>query len=251
MPNRILRDFTDSENIDGLDVNAERFFVRLIMKVDDYGRYYANEQLLKSSLFPLKTDIRITDISRWVTACEQSGLITTYEVANKRYLEIMNFNQQLRIKKSKFPESQSIKNDDQMHSRCIADDTLKRNEVETETNIPNGVDSPKGETVLSDKIDFKRFIEFINNKTGREFKTVNDSVKKKYNARLKEGYTKEDILNAISNAVNNEYHKQNDYQYLTPEFFSRSETIEKYSSKTTQVKSISSPNNTITGPWNC
>jgi len=132
MPNRILRDFTDSDLIDALDVNAERFFVRLIMKVDDYGRYYADERLLKSALFPLKTDIRVTDITRWVTACEKSGIITTYEVANKRYLEIANFNQQLRIKKSKFPENQSINNDTQMHSECISSANVKRNEVETE-----------------------------------------------------------------------------------------------------------------------
>lgn len=133
MPNRILRDFTDSDLIDALDVNAERFFVRLIMKVDDYGRYFADERLLKSALFPLKTDIRVTDITRWVTACEKSGIITTYKVANKRYLEIANFNQQLRIKKSKFPENQLINNDTQMHSECTSSANVKRNEVEIET----------------------------------------------------------------------------------------------------------------------
>lgn len=247
MPNRILRDYTDSFSIDALDVNAERFFIRLIMKVDDYGRFFADERMLKSALFPLKTDIRATDITRWIAACEKSGLITTYDVANKKYLEILNFNQQLRIKKSKFPENQQSKNDSHMHSRCIADDILKRNEVETETK-PKDVSSPEGESV-PDKIDFDKLINFINRKTGRDFKKINDTVKKKYNARLKEGYTKDDILKSITNAVNNDYHKQNDYQYLTPEFFSRAETIDKYSATTKQSESNKQTSNQVYGPW--
>ncbi|MDF2931248.1 MAG: uncharacterized protein K0R36_579 [Chryseobacterium sp.] len=138
MPNRILRDWTDSFLIDDLDVNAERFFVRLIMKVDDYGRFYSDTRLLKSNLFPLKTDIRETDIARWLTACEKSGLITVYTIANKSYLQIKNFKQQLRQKTEKYPPPLEITKDDvNMHSRCIADDTLlhTRNEVETETEV--------------------------------------------------------------------------------------------------------------------
>lgn len=138
MPNRILRDWTDSFLIDDLDVNAERFFVRLIMKVDDYGRFYSDTRLLKSNLFPLKTDIRETDIARWLTACEKSGLITVYTIANKSYLQIKNFKQQLRQKTEKYPPPLEITKDDvNMHSGCIADDKLlrTRNEVETETEV--------------------------------------------------------------------------------------------------------------------
>lgn len=135
MPNRILRDWTDSETIDALDVQTERFFIRLIMKVDDYGRYLANVRLLKSQLFPLKSDIRETDISRWLAECKQSGLIALYNVAQKDYLQIVNFRQQLRQKVEKYPPPIEVKNNaTQTHSRRIADDVpeTKRNESETE-----------------------------------------------------------------------------------------------------------------------
>jgi len=100
----MIRDgWLESERIDSLDVHAERFFIRLCLKADDFGRFHANPQLLKSMLFPLKEDIRSTDISRCLTQCEAAGLFRCYEVAGRRYLEIENFGQRLRTMASKFP----------------------------------------------------------------------------------------------------------------------------------------------------
>ena len=81
----------------------------------------------------------------------------------------------------------------------------------------------------TDKIDFEKLLSFLNSKTGRNFKVINERTEKKYYARLKEGYTNTDIANAIINAVNSDYHKGENFTYLTPEFFSRSETLDKYS----------------------
>lgn len=103
MPNRILRDWTDSESVNGLDWPCEVFFTRLIMKVDDFGRFTANPKLLRSLLFPLKDGIRETDISRHLAACEKAGLIVLYKVADKSFLEIRNFKQRTRQEVSKFP----------------------------------------------------------------------------------------------------------------------------------------------------
>ena len=87
-------------------------------------------------------------------------------------------------------------------------------------------------------MDFDNFLKFINLKTGRNFKVINKSVRAKYKARLKEGYTKDDISNAISNAVNTQYHKDNNYKHLTPEFFSRADKIDAHSN-TTETKPTS------------
>lgn len=138
MPNRILRDWTDSFIMDNLDSNEERFFVRLIMKVDDYGCFHADTRLLRANLFPLKTDIRDADISRWITACEKAGLITIYNVAKKEFLQITNFKQALRQKTKKFPlPNECIADDTHTHSNSISIASLKRsrNEVETETRV--------------------------------------------------------------------------------------------------------------------
>ena len=89
-------------------------------------------------------------------------------------------------------------------------------------------DNKDNNIINNNILDFVKLLSFINQKTGRKFKTINDKVKRKYKARLKDGYTKEDILNSIINASNLQYHKDNGCQYLTPEFFSRQDTLDKY-----------------------
>lgn len=132
MPNRVLRDWTESEKIDMIDVYSERFFTRLIMKVDDFGRYSTNLKLLKSTLFPLKSDVRETDITRWLNECEKAGLIALYDVAGKGYVQINDFKQVLRQKKEKYPPPKSEKtclaDDKHMISRCMLE--TKGNESE-------------------------------------------------------------------------------------------------------------------------
>ena len=86
---------------------------------------------------------------------------------------------------------------------------------------------------IVESIDFDQLLSFINSTFGRNFKVVNDKVKKKYKALFKQGYGKEQIKDAILNASKNDYHKQTNYQYCTLEFFSRPETIDKYSSLVT------------------
>jgi len=87
-------------------------------------------------------------------------------------------------------------------------------------------------------IDFGALLLFVNNSFERKFKVVSDKARKQYNARLKEGYTKADITTAINNCKKNQYHMDNNYQYCTIEFFSRAETLEKYSDTTKQQKVI-------------
>ena len=108
MPCRYIREeYLTSERVDLLDVREERFYFRLFLVVDDFGRFEANEKLLKSKVFPLKEDVRATDITRWLTACEKAGLIRLYTASGKRYLSIERFAQtraNCRSTKSKYPE---------------------------------------------------------------------------------------------------------------------------------------------------
>ena len=102
-------------------------------------------------------------------------------------------------------------------------------------------------------INFDKLLSFLNSKTDRNFKIINEAIRKKYYARLKEGYTKQDILDAISNSIKSDYHKGENFKYLTPEFFSRSETLDKYSNvnnkpKENNVKSLIPKGVSYSGP---
>lgn len=144
MSNRILRDWTDSEKINLLTVQAERFFVRLIMKVDDYGRFSSDTRLLKANLFPLLLDqVREADISRWIAECKKAGLIVLYEHTNKRFLQINDFKQRLDRAKAKFPpppDNDSLSIDNELPPETETRNRNKKQETETEKNGV-GIDS--------------------------------------------------------------------------------------------------------------
>jgi len=86
-------------------------------------------------------------------------------------------------------------------------------------------------------IDYQALLDFVNTTFGRSFKVVTDKIKRSYKKLLKDGYKKEDIINAMKNCKENSYHKENNYQYCTLEFFSRAETIDKYADRTIVTES--------------
>ena len=77
-------------------------------------------------------------------------------------------------------------------------------------------------------VDWEKLKDNFNSLTGKGTKVISNKVKGQINARLKEGYTKQDLWNAIVNCFNDPYHKENP-KYLTLEFISRSDKMEKYS----------------------
>lgn len=119
MPNRILREgILTSEPVCSLGWAEEVFYRRLMSVVDDYGRYYSESMLLRAACYPRQLDkVSDADIGKWIRATEEAGLVSVYPATDgKRYLQLLNFKQQVRAKDSKFaaPVSGS-------HSTCVAD----------------------------------------------------------------------------------------------------------------------------------
>lgn len=182
MANRVLRDWTCSETIDQLSELAELFFTRLIMKADDYGRFYGSPKLLKSQLFPLK-DYSLKQIEKIRNEVVESGIVLMYIFEGKEYLEIKDFNQRLRIMKSKFPEP--LTNDGQMTDICTTDDGLKGKENETETEEET---KPK-----KAKIEIPSLDEFFNyvltiEEFAPKFESLKYSIQSKYESWVENGW---------------------------------------------------------------
>lgn len=122
MPNRVLRDWTDSDSIHKLSAHAERFLTRLIMKADDFGRFHASVKLLKAALFPYLIDeVTDADITTWLDECVQAGIVSTYAIDDRCYLEIHKFDQRVRQQKAKFPPPLN-KVDGQLTVNCQSTD---------------------------------------------------------------------------------------------------------------------------------
>jgi hypothetical protein len=104
MPNRILRDWTDSDKIETLSCEAERFFTRLIMKADDFGCYYACPKRLRVQLFPIKEAMTVKIIMESLSECVKARLVRLYESGGSNFIEIVNFHQRMRAMHRRFPE---------------------------------------------------------------------------------------------------------------------------------------------------
>jgi hypothetical protein len=87
-------------------------------------------------------------------------------------------------------------------------------------------------------IDWDALLVQFNQLTKRNHKLVPDKAKRQLLARLKDGYTKQDIWNAIQNCYDDEYHKETNHKYLTLEFISRPDKMERYSVDVVKSKKI-------------
>lgn len=124
MPNRILRDgILTSPRVSKLNWAEEVFYRRLHSIVDDFGRYYADLGLLRAACYPRQLNkVSDSDIEKWLAACAEATLVRVYPALDgERYLEVLDFNQQVRAKKSKF-----LSFDECLLSKCVANDKQKK-----------------------------------------------------------------------------------------------------------------------------
>lgn len=211
MPNRVLRDWTGSDRINGLSVHAERFFTRLIMKVDDYGCFFADTRLLKANLYPLLLDtIREADLLRWLTECQKAGLIVLYERESKKYLQILDFRQRLDRARSKFP----VPTDNEL--REIVTDFPPESESETETKPKhereNGVPPPPPDP---EQVEFDKFLGWIKVNASRVLQMKEQFTKDQF-FELKKEFTAAEVSKVLTDMHNWEpLVKKNRNPYLT------------------------------------
>lgn len=71
------------------------------------------------------------------------------------------------------------------------------------------------------------FISTVNERLNRSFK-LSPKIITAWDQRLKEGYTIENLCTAIENAKADSFHKENGFKYLTAEFFSRQDKLDKW-----------------------
>lgn len=108
LPNRIIKEsICTSEDIAGLSMGAEILFYHLMVKVDDFGVYFGNEQIIKNTCFPLKSsEIKVKQVESWLNELVKAGLLFAYVAEDgKKYVQFTKWakHQQIRAKKSKYP----------------------------------------------------------------------------------------------------------------------------------------------------
>jgi hypothetical protein len=87
-------------------------------------------------------------------------------------------------------------------------------------------DKRKEKNISEDKSSLVDFINFFNETGKRNFK-LNDKLKSSLKARLKD-YSIDKIYEAVKNAHQDNYHKETNFKYLTPEFILRVDKLERF-----------------------
>lgn len=182
MPNRILREgILTSERVNHLSWPAEVFYRRLMSAVDDFGRFWGKPDLLRAALYPLRLDkVGNPDVVKWIGETREAGLVRTYTYAGKEYLQLLDFRQQVRAAKSKFPAPDG---------ECLADATQTLSRCEASAHLDGDGD---GDGIYVERPEFKKqaleVLIFLNEKAGRDYKPVPANIDL-ITARLKEGAT--------------------------------------------------------------
>lgn len=120
MPNRIIKEsICASDTIDKLSWFEEVFFYRLMVNVDDYGRFDARTAILKARLFPLKSSVTEKQIEQAIEKLNESGILISYTVYGKPYLQLPTWekHQTVRNHKSKYPSTDEM-DDEPAESNC-------------------------------------------------------------------------------------------------------------------------------------
>jgi len=85
-------------------------------------------------------------------------------------------------------------------------------------------------TSLNAEEKYRRFVGLFNKISGRDFRGCRKS-KESFKVRIKDGYEFKDFDTAIRNLYADEWHKEQNYVYATPEFILRETKLEMFLNK--------------------
>lgn len=229
MPNRVIREgLIDSERVQQLDEPTQLFFVKLMLKADDYGSYTGNSHLLRAALYPFGTDSVLQDIPLRIERCIAAGLISVYAVGGLKYLYIHKFGQHVRQKKRRFPEPPKNicdPNEKPMNSDCAAIDvhsckqeslsyllpTRAESESETNLNLNPKLEKKKQRQKDRQTLVENRIFDLWCSAMNHPHAKLDRKRRAKIRDRLKDGYTEDQLKTAIAGCRNSPHHMgQND-----------------------------------------
>ena len=138
MPNRIIKDsICRSEDYKALTLFQRDFFVRLIVTVDDYGRYDARTSILKGQMYPLEGTTEAT-IDEALKAMSTLGIVLLYSVEGRQYLQLTSWqkHQTIRAKKSRYPAPDGVEGVENITCIHLQSNACKcvRNPIQSDDN---------------------------------------------------------------------------------------------------------------------
>ncbi|MDR0431180.1 MAG: conserved phage C-terminal domain-containing protein [Tannerellaceae bacterium] len=241
----IKPEFWEDEKIASLPMSCRLFYIGTWNLADDNGVIRANPVILKSKIFPYDENLRVGEVSKWIDSLVKARMLVPISYENESYYVIRTFRSHQKFD-ARYPNNiidkdllEKILKEAQESNDVTTTGTQRVHDVTT-TGTQHGKGKGKGKGIsISEDIcrvspdpsldsgDFSEFIAGFNRIRGSRFQAI-DKVKRQFNARLKEGFTPAQMLQALETAMKDRYHISEGYKYLTPEFFTRSDKIDKF-----------------------
>lgn len=95
----ISPNFWTDEKLGECTICERLLFMGLISNADDDGYGRANPKLIKSVIFPYDTDLRVSDIDKWLSHLGTLSLIVLYKYRDQTYYFVPNFHKHQTINK--------------------------------------------------------------------------------------------------------------------------------------------------------
>ncbi len=235
MPNRILKDtICTSDNLNRLALEIIAVYFLLLVVCDDHGRTIAKAEIIKGRCFPLRPDVTVQNIENWLIALEREELITRYVIDGRQYLQVAKWTKhnRLRAKFSKYPPPdltcQHVTADADNTKHTLAD-VSNSNHLPIYTDTESDTESrgktcrvPRKKTrkptpVDSDSGVIEQVASYLNNATGRSYKSTGAALVKGVKARLKEDYVLNDFQRVIDHKTAQWLSDDKMKAYLRPE----------------------------------
>ncbi|OFY05714.1 MAG: hypothetical protein A2W93_14390 [Bacteroidetes bacterium GWF2_43_63] len=205
----IKPEFWISEDITSCTLAARLLFVGLWNFCDDNGVHPHATKTIKMEIFP-GDNMSFEEIETYIQELVDNDLVVIYKAQGKEYLKVKNWDKHQRIDRPKcrYPN-------------------IDKADIETPEQAPvkKVVPAETKDPIKEDACE--TYISYINSRLGCRFQKTN-KVMAQFNARIKDGFTGADFEKAFENAVADEFHRKNNFKYLTPEFFTRPDILQKW-----------------------
>lgn len=194
---RVYSGFITGQRINRISQNAEAWFWRVLVTVDDFGNGPADPEMCKTATAG-RRKVTTKQISGWLREMKQAGLITFYTAKGEPFLHVVGFEDSQpagkngkRIKKFPFPDE----------SRCIQVNPELSSASDNHTdNHTDNEHKPHGKAALVSQV-----FEFWKSEMKHPKAQLTPDRKKKIEERLDDS-TVEEIETAIRGCKASDFH---------------------------------------------
>lgn len=205
------------------DIPVRLLFMHLLIIANHKDMHYHGKLIARGSLITGRTKLAAE-----VGISEQETRTALFKLKSTNEITIVSTSRGTQVFINHYDDYQSSSENQPAEQPAfqptINQPSTTNKKVRREEAKNNIISSASAES--SDK--FKDFLEEFNKQTKRKFKLLSDKARRQLAARLKDGYTVEDIIHAVQTAYADPFHVENHYKWLTPEFITRSDKLERY-----------------------